>query len=384
MFENNEITNKVNLVIIIIGTFLGIVLGMFLLFNNSSKNKANVYLAILVLLSLAFFGQGFLFRFDLIERFPHVIGIPKVINFLIGPLTYFYVRACTQKGFKLKSTLWLNFIPFGLGVLYHMPYFLKSGTEKYNYLINLLQNGWFTTTDFEMAIQTIHLTIYFGLSFHTIFQYKNHLKNTTSSIDNALQNWVMIFIVIHAIPVLGMIVGFFTTYGTHTWLLIFSSFFIFSFAVLIATLTKPELFHSFPHQMSLPESEEIKIQKYENSNLNEVQKKQFLKKIIQHVELNKPYLEPELTLSQLSNQIKVPSHYVSQVINEVLECNFIEFINKYRIEDYKDKLTNKKYDHFTIIAIAYDVGFNSKSAFYSAFKKHVGATPSSFRKALSA
>ena len=93
-------------------------------------------------------------------------------------------------------------------------------------------------------------------------------------------------------------------------------------------------------------------------------------------------MEPELTLAQLSKQTNIPSHYLSQVINEKMRCNFLDFINKYRVKEAQAKLANRKFDHYTIIAIAFEAGFYSKTTFYSAFKKFADTTPSSYRKSL--
>jgi AraC-like DNA-binding protein len=94
---------------------------------------------------------------------------------------------------------------------------------------------------------------------------------------------------------------------------------------------------------------------------------------------HKPYLNPELSLQMLANQLDIPPHYLSQVINEQLGQNFFDFINSHRIEEVKARLLDPQYTHLTILAIAFDSGFNSKSAFNSAFKNQTGLTPSQFR-----
>ena len=379
---NNAITNPVNLIIIIIGLFLGLLLGLFLLFNNSAKNKANLYLGTLVLLSLFIFLPAFLFRFDLLERFPHTIGWHKLIPFLIGPLTYFYVRACTQKGFKMRPILWLHFLPFVIEFLWGIPFTLQSGSEKLDYFYDLLYKGNYQKSYLLTFLQVIHAITYFSIAAWLIFQYKKHLSNATSAIDHTFHNWVLVFISIHFLPSLALIWFAYVSFGDYTMAFTLLSFFLFSVAVLIAALVKPELFHAFPHQMPIPNSTEEKTQKYENSNLQEERKEKFLKKLLEHTVAEKPYLSPELTLSELSEQTKIPAHYLSQIINEKLDCNFLDFINSYRVEAAKKLLSEDASKQFTILSIAYDAGFNSKSTFYAAFKKHAGTTPSSFRKQL--
>jgi len=302
----------------------------------------------------------------------------------MGPLTYLYVRACTQKGFKMRPVLCLHFLPLALEVLFlQLPFFLQNGTEKYDYFIELIKVGETRESQIGFLLRSAHFIIYYALSVHLVIKYKKHIVNFTSAVDNAFHSWILVFISIHALPPFSVIIGFTSSnFGKYTLMIILLCFLLFSFAVFIAIMVKPELFHSFPHQMPLPNSAEEKTQKYESSNLLEDKKEIFLEKLVNYVEKEQPYLSPELTLTDLAEQIQIPSHYLSQVINEKLNCNFLDFINGYRIEAAKKMLLNDKSRQFTILSIAYDAGFNSKSTFYSAFKKQTGTTPSGFRKSL--
>ena len=98
----------------------------------------------------------------------------------------------------------------------------------------------------------------------------------------------------------------------------------------------------------------------------------------------KPYYAPELTISELANQVKMPINLLSQTINENLNVHFLDFINGYRVEDVKGKLADPQLSHYTILAIAFESGFNAKSTFYTVFKKHAGVTPSEYRRQLMA
>jgi AraC-like DNA-binding protein len=88
-------------------------------------------------------------------------------------------------------------------------------------------------------------------------------------------------------------------------------------------------------------------------------------------------------LPQLAEQLGLSPNYLSQVINERLEQNFFDFINWYRIEEAKHRLASPVGERDNIITLALDAGFNSKSAFYTAFKKHTAMTPSQYKKSLS-
>ena len=95
---------------------------------------------------------------------------------------------------------------------------------------------------------------------------------------------------------------------------------------------------------------------------------------------NKPYLNPSLTLRRLAEEIQMNTRDLSVLINQSLNKHFFDFINEYRIEEAKNILRNPSKKEFTILEILYEVGFNSKSSFNTAFKKHTGLTPTQFRK----
>lgn len=103
-----------------------------------------------------------------------------------------------------------------------------------------------------------------------------------------------------------------------------------------------------------------------------------LKRLTDFVETEKPYIDPELTLAMLADQIAMTPREVSELINQTLGLHFFDFINKHRVDHAKALLVNTPDQ--TVLQISLAIGFNSKSSFNTAFKKHVGTTPSSFRK----
>jgi AraC-like DNA-binding protein len=120
--------------------------------------------------------------------------------------------------------------------------------------------------------------------------------------------------------------------------------------------------------------------KYKGSPLTDELKEFYLKEIEQYMDAEKPYLDFSISLGQLSEKTKISTNYLSQVINELLKKNFFDFINEYRINDAKMMLASPKYQNDSIQEILYRVGFNSKSTFYTIFKKNTGMTPTAFRK----
>jgi len=375
-----EIENPINLVLLIIGTFLSLSLGFFLLFNKSAKNRANLFLGALLLVIFTYFIPRFLLRFHLLATIPYFIGVSSFMGFLVGPFAYFYIRSCTQKGFQLRQKDWLHFIPFGIDFLSDVPQLLQSNSAKIDRYLDFVSNGALYELDWVLMLKSIHGVAYFVICTRLIFQYRKELNNKTSAIDTTFHRWILFFITMLALPIIAMLFYVYSDYQRIFITFALLCFFVFILAVYLAIIIKPELFHVFPHQLLIPESSEDKKQKYESSKLQDTQKEKYIQKLQTFVAQEKPHLEPELTLAQLSEQVNIPSHYLSQVINEKLDCNFLDFINGYRVTEAKAKLVDSKLSHYTILAVAYEAGFNAKSTFYTAFKKHTGMTPSQYRK----
>lgn len=133
-------------------------------------------------------------------------------------------------------------------------------------------------------------------------------------------------------------------------------------------LQQPQLFH-----------ESLRIQK-RKSTAGETNLPQFLKKLSAYMEKERPFLNPELTIQELADHLEVERPYLTRVLNDRLEKNFFAFINEYRVDEAKRRLADSENDHLTLLAVALDSGFNSKSSFNTVFKQYSGMTPSDFRK----
>lgn len=120
--------------------------------------------------------------------------------------------------------------------------------------------------------------------------------------------------------------------------------------------------------------------KYQNMPLGELELSDIIGRLSRTMSNEKPYLNPDITLPELAKIIDIPSYQLSRVINEKFECNFFDFINGYRVTEVKRKLNDPNFSHLSILGIAFDCGFNSKSAFNRIFKKITGLTPSEYKK----
>src|SRR5690606_38677089 len=110
------------------------------------------------------------------------------------------------------------------------------------------------------------------------------------------------------------------------------------------------------------------VEKYAGSTLKETDAETYAEKLKIYMSEKKPYLNPDLTLPQLAGELNIPSHYLSEVINKNIGQNFFDFINRYRMEEVKTKIINPGYQKYSVLGIAFEAGFNSKSAFNRVFK----------------
>lgn len=120
--------------------------------------------------------------------------------------------------------------------------------------------------------------------------------------------------------------------------------------------------------------------KYSGTFLKESDVEMYVSKLKHYMVTEKPYLNPDISLPELASKLEIPSHHLSRVINEQLGTNFFDFINQYRVEEIKEKIGNPQYENYSLLGIAFDCGFNTKSAFNRVFKKMTGFTPSEYRK----
>ena len=183
---NATISNPINLILLVLGTYLGIKLSAFLLNKSSTKSSENKYLGFLVLAQTFPIFMGLTYRFDFQPYVKHLLGFHTLWPFLIGPLAYFYVRACTQKDFSFRPILWLHFLPLVLELCYTIPFFMLTGGEKLAFYEQFIQYGKTYSPPLLNLIKSLHGLVYFGISFYLIQQYRKHLPNAASSIDKGL------------------------------------------------------------------------------------------------------------------------------------------------------------------------------------------------------
>jgi YesN/AraC family two-component response regulator len=148
----------------------------------------------------------------------------------------------------------------------------------------------------------------------------------------------------------------------------FFQFFIYFNIIFFKAWSQPAIFSGVDEGL-----------KYKHSKLSIEESEYWINKLKDYISIDKPFLNPELTLPQLAEGINTNPRILSQIINEKFNQNFYDFINQMRIEESKRMLVNSS-NIKNILEILYETGFNSKATFNRAFKKATGLSPTEYKK----
>jgi AraC-like DNA-binding protein len=305
------------------------------------------------------------------------------ITFTYGPLLYLYVIYMTKPDKKFNWYSLLHFIPFA-------GFFAISVIFRTEPLVRDLRS--FFIPDKLISLRIIYgacfflsITGYSILSFIEIKRHQDNLKNFVSYTSGVLTlNWLkVISISFYTAYFILFILGGLNMIGNYIpfdpYFVIFGFITIFTFAYSFYGIKQPAI---FGEKIRHSDDEKKETEKYIRSGLKENQAKAYLEKLIKFVDTEKPYLNRDLCIHDLSQMTGIPRHYITQVLNELHRKSFFTFINEYRVKEVISRFKDAKNNDFTILAIAYDSGFNSKTTFNSIFKLQTGMTPSTYREKL--
>ena len=360
----------------------GLFLAVILFLKKNTNKHANIFLSLLILAC----SYAILHSVHISEYFAKTYG--KIISpeeptvFLIGPLLFFYTRTLIQgKIAFLKSDL-KHFLPFV--VYYLIVVFTTIHPIEGQILLKFIG----TKVSFNVIILSLTLILgtYYAMNIVAITGiHQKTIKEEFSNIEKVSLEWIKKFLAAYMILLVSVIVNFGVDHNGifHMTVPLVFAVFIYSFGY--RSLLQPEIFYSKQIQaLEKKPSTEISVPgkegKYKTINMNEIEAHAIAKKIKTAMDQKKLYLNPDFNLDSLSEVIGINKNYLSYVLNDTLKSNFFNFVNQYRVEEVKKIIKSGKSDHLTLIAIAFDSGFNSKASFNSTFKKITGITPSQFRK----
>lgn len=304
--------------------------------------------------------------------------------FLLGPAVYFYFKSLTNKNFKLQSKDLWHFLPELLVLCYEGFIFLKE--FLIDYLLNDIPLSLFYNTKGPMAdgieplesilfyLSQASIIIYFIVTIRMYRRYRDYLNQNFSKTDQLKFTWLRNFlyaVMIGQIIQLGFFLAEMLTVESLSYIDKWYSFFFLGIIIYYLCIFGFNIDNSVFQKLEFEEEERDAKQP---DSANTALKQQ----ILQHISAEKPFLDPELSLTDLAKQLNYPTNQLSQIINKEMGKNFNEFINAFRIDTVKEKLLNEDNSHLSILGVAFESGFNSKATFNRVFKKLTGQTPSEF------
>ncbi len=370
-----ELTGIFEIILLGLGvSFIGIFVSPFFLSKTNFKIQRYffLYLSILsVVLELVY--KSLLYS-GIIRYYPNLFLPERYFNLTIYPLLLFFVWTFTKKDFKLKKLhIVLLFIVLFFGVYPYINSLLIPTDLKRQMIARFYEDSRPGPFNYWSTLKTLFQGTLLPLFFLiTMFWSFAQFKKANINIKNArLVNLVLTTVIIYFcysqfsnLIYKGLYV--LTQYSMIEWPvdIIFLSSLCILFCVLAMKVNTGSTF--FPEQ------------KYANSSIKSNIYDGLITKVKNSIESKKLYLNGKLTLNELAKSVNTNPKYLSQAINHSLELSFVDFINKYRVEESKKQLLKADNSILTLEAIGLKSGFNSKSSFFRAFKKHTNLTPKQF------
>jgi AraC-like DNA-binding protein len=386
----NSVSENILFFICGAGIVQGILLAAIIYFHPRGDRSVNTFLALYI-----FFTAGVM----TLPLFLQVISWQKSwfvqpIPLLPGPLLYLYMRSFKERISWRK--MWPHFIFFVLFFFlsyWNISWFAAKYPNARQVPAEALRSP---TTITLVYLKLGQLLLYYFLSRKTLKSYQRSIAQLFSETSRFDLQWARLLINGFLLLIVTVLALFplMLKYPQHFNLLLLIDMAIATPYIYIATfkgLIQPTIWQVQPGlnketvEEEMHEVEEIETHKPNaedvlpaKTELTNSRVGGIAKAVIQLMEEEKLYQEPELTLQQLAGKLGILPYQVSQAINEGLGKNFYDLVNGYRVREAKKLLLDAKSKNYTILSIGFEAGFNSKTTFNTVFKKITGQTPSSF------
>lgn len=307
----------------------------------------------------------------------HLMNVVSPFVLLLGPFLYFYNRSLLGQSFSLKRS-WAHFLPFAAYFLYSFYFFLAPWERKYNAYISAFDpNLPLLSVKESSVVDPLHIQgwiVVEGLVLHLlIYSLVSLIIFPTKAATTEIKKWL---IFLNSMLLLGALILF----GAEGGVINGKSFFpqllpdygsrlfgtLFTYGITAFLLSKTVIVRE-------------NKKKYYNSSLKKELKTSKLQKLSQLMEREKVYLDQEFSREKLARLTNISTNHLSQILNEELQINFFDWVNAYRIEEASRRLSDPSSEH-KMEVLAYELGYKSKSTFFTNFKKRTGMTPLQFRK----
>lgn len=368
-------------VILISGIFLSFFI-VVLLLTKKQKSLTDKILAVwLAVIGIHLLGYYYN-QIGYWETYPHLIGITAPFPLLHGPMLFLYTLYSLRNDQKIRIADYFHFAPVVVSYVYMFDFFFFYTAEEKRMvdvgeindytifsivlLVAILISG------LSYSILSYRLTLKHQIKIGNYFSYSEGinlkwLRNCILSIGLVFLSATTIYIVRDAFGV---------QFQFNVEYIIYLIIIGFVFYIGYFGIKHENIFTNNTLTENSEEEETESTEKYKNSGLKRELVEELYKSLLEIMADKKPYLDPKLSLSRLAQLLEISPNQLSQIINQEAQVNFYDFVNNYRVEEFIQKASKNK--NFSLLALALDSGFNSKSSFNTIFKRQKGITPSQY------
>lgn len=345
---------------------------------------AHIILGVLLLVFALMFGLDILRNYQIIPS--HRWTVSLSIRMLFAPLFYLYSKYITKDFNKFNPLDYLHALP-SISLLL-ISLILKLLPENSSIEIELFYDKYAWLRIFYGWLFFALIVYYVISALAIVIRFKKQIKDNYSFSSYKISlDWLLVMIILFVILILLIIISSVMyehgTMDSHVYIFRHVLELFHVYVLSIWGFHQKQLISGFVSETNydadVPESA---TGKYVKSGLKSEDAKSYIQTLIKYMDESEIWKDAELSIAKLAAQTSISKHQLSEVLNEYLGKSFYVFVNEYRVEYAKKLLTMKEYNNWSILAIAYECGFNSKTAFNIFFKKHTQLTPSEFKRSL--
>ena len=320
------------------------------------------------------------FKMTARDLFPSLYFFPMVAYYIDGALLYLCFKALVFKDFSLTKIDLFHFIPLLAYITFIGLVFYSKPQDIRLEMINS-ESFVYSASYVYMEFLSKLIRVFYAIAcFSLISRYSSRLQDTNSNMEKVHLSWLralvigfLLVMVSEAILVAAKIINIYTNFSFSLFVNIGLTGYYITFALVnLLVFTAVRYFGAFEQVNEIKITKKVRDERFFQPEL--------ALSVDDAIREGQIYMDPDITLDKLAESLKILPRDLSSLINRHFGINFYEFINRYRIEEAKRMLTSEKYRATTITDIYLKVGFNSKSVFYTFFKKLEGMTPSQCRQ----
>ena len=352
-----------------------------LLFKQGDRQGANRFLSLTIFIVNVHLTYLMVLDTNLDNLFPFLLWIPYSFLAAIGPLILFYTKALTDVDFSISK----------INVIHFIPVIVEVGLQAIMIVQSILSNKLFYNTPLYFHVTPLmylwaagSIFYYLRLSLGIINNHEVWVLRNFSNLKEITLIWLRKLIIYYRllwivwVPFVAMFLLFFRFQLLYLVVVLTLYFLMLILIYLTLWIGLEALGRG---SLIFIRQNERKTENKNFSRLTQSEIQNHVERINQLMALEKIYLNENLSLKEFALHLKADPNLISFILNSHLDNNFYDFVNRYRIDEVKTKLNDPAYKHLTLLGIALESGFNSKTTFNRVFKQVTGITPTEFQKA---